>query len=668
MNKFVFGNIIGLSILSFCLTDELYANEALPDSTIVTPQNKVASLSLNQVTVKEATRLISIATRTPIVVTREAAKAEIDVHLSNVNATQAIEAVCRSANLWYQKDKNTGMIHVMTIDEFKNTLHFSRQEHVEVKQILYPDAKDVGDALAKLYVNRVIWSNPENTSGDHYDKISKALKRMDLLGERGTLEIIDDNESSSTSEVSMNNDDNDEAKTDAEKLALEEKEKLNSEVSRQLSSLTRRQQEFESNQVEHVANVPGAVFISVLPENNSLMLRSTDEKTIEEMLNIIKKLDKPNPQVLLEIKLLSVRLDDSRERAVDFLFEADNGNISGGFDNGILSTGGGQDILSPDANMVPQGTGINSKAAIFNGISNNFKLRLQLLENDERVTTLASPNLIVSDNEFSMLFIGKETTVMEKAQSTTTFMQSLNTYNDVVTWSITAPRRKIGTSFLVTPKIHADRTVTLRLLQEQSTLGEVIDNVFSGGTKTEGTEEQYFKSQDIDLQRLVTTVIGKDRDFLVIGGIVSESVSKTTEKIPGFSEIPYLGELLFSRMNAQRVRDEFIIVIRPFVMLAPGESHQVSLNYLERISQHPSASEDLPSLGVNAPEELAKPRLVNPNDPWIERMFERMNRWSVDDTSPFDVHEQFNRVKRRENHRDALKAIDQITESTKETK
>ncbi len=669
MNTNIKTNLFAIStlILGLCCC-EIYGNENKVDSPIVKTERKVESLSLNQVTMKEAARLISIATNTPIVVTQAASKAQIDIHLATVNATNAIEAVCRSAGLWYQTDKNSGMIHVMTLDEFKNTLHFSRQERVEVIQILYPNAKDVGDALAKLYVNRVIWSDPQKTSGDRYTEVSRALKRMDLLSKRGTLEIIDHKESStSESKASVNVAEMDKAKTEAQKYSIDEFDKLNTEVTRQLSNLTRRQQEVESSQIDQIANVPGAVFIAVLPENNSLMIRSTDDGTVEEMLKIISKLDKPNPQVLLEIKILSVKLDDSRERAVDFLFEGDNGNISGGFDNGSLSTSGGQDILLPNANMVPQGTGINSKAAIFNGITNNFKVRLQLLENDERVTNLASPNLIVSDNESSMLFVGSETTIMEKAQSTTTFTEvSSGVFMPVVTWAISAPRRKIGTSFLLTPKIHADRTVTLRLLQEQSTLGGQVQNVYSGGSQTEGSEEQYFISQDIDLQRLVTTVIGKDRDFLVIGGIVNESVSKTTEKIPGFSQIPYIGELLFTRMKAERVRKEFIIVIRPFVMLAPGESHQVSLDYLQRVSQHPSAREDLPSLGVNAPEELAKPKLVNPNDPWLDRMLDKINGWSVDDTTPFDVHEQINREKRRENHREALKELDKLTEDKKE--
>lgn len=176
----------------------------------------------------------------------------------------------------------------------------------------------------------------------------------------------------------------------------------------------------------------------------------------------------------------------------------------------------------------------------------------------------------------------------------------------------------------------------------------------------QNSEEQYFITQDIALQRLVTTVVGHDQDFMVIGGLIQESVSRVSEKTPLLSEIPVLGDLFFTRMQAMRARRETLIIIRPFVMLAPGESFGVSKDYLERLSQHPSAREDLPGLGVNIPNELAKPKVINPADPWLLRMFEKLRGWDVDDKFPFDVSKQRFREERRENYRGALKEIERI--------
>ncbi len=627
----------------------------------------IESLNLNMVPMKEAARLIGLAAATPIVVSHDASEVIVDLHLKDVTVDMALDAICRASGLWYQRSGKNGIIHVMTMNEFKDTLQFSREDKVEVVQILYPSAKDVGDALAKLYVNRVIWVDPKKNSGDRYSDINRALKRMDLLGKRGTFEISDsDGDSTSSEEDEDEDSDDNDQKSDAEKANQVDTGKIKNSAIEKISGSDGSQTGTPLN-FHELANSPGVVFISVLPENNSLMLRSADAAAIEQMIGIIEKLDKPSPQVLLEVKILSVLLDDSRSRAVDFLFTSNDGRISGGFADGLMSTGGGQEILAPDENMVPQGTGIDSQAAIFNAISDNFKARVQLLETDERVTTLATPNLIVSDSESSALFIGTETTIMEKAQSTTTYTEvSSGVFQPTVSWEIDAPRRTIGTSLLLTPKIHADRTVTLRLLQEQSALGSQEKNTYSGGSKNSETEEQYFVSQNIDLQRIVTTVVGRDRDFMVVGGLIHEEVGKKAEKTPFFSAIPVVGDLAFTRMEATRTRKEILIIIRPFVMLAPGEGQMISRSYLERISQHPAAREDLPGLGVNAPEDLAKPKVVNPNDPWLVRMFGKVEGWGVDDETGFDVYEQFRREDRRKNQQDALREIEKLQNSEAE--
>lgn len=634
--------------------------------TSETPR-KVASLSLNNVQMKEAARLISMATGTPVIVSNAAAKVLVDVHLENVSAETALKSLCQASGLWYQKDRKEGVLHVMTADEFKGTLQFDRSERVEVIQILYPSAKDVGDAIAKLYVDRVIWLDPKKNSGDRYSDISKALKRMDLLGKRGTFDIVDGETSSDEDDDDDDDDDDDNKRSEAEKAAQIDLSKIDAA---KLQTLLQMGSGDSAKDVKANAlmNAPGVVFISVLPENNSLMLRSSDSSAIDDILKVIEKLDIPTPQVLLEVKVLSVLLDDSKERGVDFLFSSSDGKISGGFANGSLVAGGGQDILKPSsyisdtgAGLIPQGSGLNSKAASFTAIGQNFKARIQLLETDERVTQLASPNLLVGNNESTALFIGTETTVMEKAQSTTTYTEvSSGTFQPNISWQIDAPRRKIGTSLLLTPKIHADRTVTLRLLQEKSSLGQQTKNTYSGGTANAGTEEQYFISQDIDLQRIVTTVIGKDTEFMVIGGLIYEEVGKTTEKVPGLSAIPLIGDWLFTRMQANRTRKEILIIVRPFVMLAPGEAQLVTKNYLERMSQHPAAREDLPSLGVNTPDELAKPKIIDANDPWFVKLYDKIRGWHVDDESSFNVKGELDRQDRRENHQEALKEIERI--------
>lgn len=656
-----------MKLFPYCLAAIFFGSAVCVSGAEPVGNSAVESISLNNITMKEAARLISVAAGIPIVVSRDAAGVVVDLQLRGVDIDTALDAVCRAGRLWRHRDEKSGMVHIQTVDEFKDTLQFAGKDTVKVVQILYPSARDIADALSKLFINRVIWTAPRKTSGDSYYAVSRALKRMDLLGDRGTFDITDTNTRTSTDDSDDDDDnDGDEKKKEAKDATKVDLSKVKGAALNQLLTDEKLRNDLRYHEI---TSNPGVVFLSVLPESNSLMLRSADAAAIDQMLTVIEKLDKPSPQVLLEVKVLSVKLDDTMNRAVDFLFASNDGKISGGFADGLLSTGGGQEILKPDSNLVPQGSGIDTQAAIFNAVTDNFRARVQMLEKDERITRLATPNLIVGNNESSSLFIGDEVTVMEKAQQTVTYTEvSSGTFQPNISWEIDAPRRKIGTSLLLAPKIHADRTVTLRLLQEHSTLGSERKSAFSGETVNSATEEQYFISQDINMQRLVTTAIGQDRKFIVIGGLIEEAVEKTTEKTPFLSEIPILGELAFTRLEAERVRKEILVIVRPFVMLAPGEAQAVSREYLERMSQHPAARDDLPALGVNTPNELAKPRVVDPNDPWLLRMWDQLNVWGVDDTKQFELYPEIHRRDRRENHRKAIDEINTILVQEEQTK
>ncbi|MDD3119117.1 MAG: hypothetical protein PHQ27_08070, partial [Victivallales bacterium] len=422
--------------------------------------------------------------------------------------------------------------------------------------------------------------------------------------------------------------------------------------------------------VQQAAGTPGIVFMAVMPDANALLLRSYDREAIAQIEKLVKKLDRPAPQVLLEVKLLAVTLNDTEEHAIDFLFNS--GDVSGGFANGLTSAGNGQDILKPNAGLVPQGTGLSANAANVTAITDNFSLRAQMLQADGRLTRLATPNLLVADNEASQLFIGSEVTVMEKAQKTVTYTTSGNLQNPNISWDIEAPRRRIGVSLVITPKIHADRTVTIRLLQEHSSLGSLRYNTYSGqtasGDDTEsaaassGSESssEYFISQDISMQSLTTTTVAKDRQIVVIGGMIEERLEKTLNRIPGLSQIPWLGELLFSRSSQQRVREELLVVIRPYVLLAPGEAEAPSLKLMRELSQHPSATPSLPSLGVSLPADAAKPDRAAPDDPWVKKLWHDVEGWHVDTATDPRVQQAIYEARRQQEREQAEKCVRDI--------
>lgn len=548
-----------------------------------------------------------------VLVSEGAADKRVEFYLENIQVEEALRAVCSSYGLWYKRNQGSNVVQIMTLDEFRKGVNLYADELVEVITIKYPTVEEVGNTLQRLFQDRVIWNPPAEGENDPYDKMDRALKRMDLIADRATF-ADSDSSSSSTSNSSSSTSSSSTSSTSTTRAgntsqptnnsnrtgSMNGQPDLESTVTRQGKALDALQRSLSEADLQRIAgdgmpaHRPGLVYLSALTASNDLVLRSSDPISLKRVRDVALQLDKPLPQVLLEVKVLDVTLDDYHARGIDWLFL--NGRSSGGWSRGI-NDAVGQNIqqTSPDFNLVPQGDGINTSAAIFNFVSEDIRARIQFLEEKNKTASLATPNLLVADNEASRVFIGTETTILEKVESSTTYTTGDNPVA-TTSYDVTAPRRKLGTTLVITPKIHADRSVTIRVLQEDSSAGEPKDIVY-------GTAGESFKSQDVNERSVATTVVARDGNLIAIGGLIRESSDKDVTGMPGIYKVPGIGEL-FKRTIKQQVRTELIILIRPYVLLAPGEGENASMNMLKRTSIHPSANVDTPSLGVGERKDV----------------------------------------------------------------
>lgn len=250
--------------------------------------------------------------------------------------------------------------------------------------------------------------------------------------------------------------------------------------------------------------------------------------------------------------------------------------ISGGRSTGITAEPGSAIRSSDPLSLVPQGTGLDPLATVFNLVSADVRARIQLLQDERRIRAMATPSLLVADSEASRIFIGSEVTVLEKVEPETEYYGE-NNENSRTTYTVTAPRKRIGTTLLITPKIHADRTVTIRLLQEETELG-------SGRTVQYGqTGTDQFTSQDVKERSVITTVLAKDGSAIAIGGLIRRWEDDRETGIPLLMDIPILGNL-FKRTLRSEGRSELLVLIQPRVLLAPGEEKADAEEWLRQMS------------------------------------------------------------------------------------
>jgi len=549
----------------------------------------IKSLTLNDISMRDFGVMLSRIWHKPIAVSRAANK-RINVFLENITCENALKVVCRSNGLWYRQTDIQDVFFVETIKEYRKNAKVYNEQYVESVTLLYPSVEDIGETLKDLFREEIVWTLPNQELNDASYRMDKALTRMDILAERGQFSLEDSNSDSSSTYSNSGSYSSSSSSGNGEKVTYNENRDKDGE-----HRLTRRFRNLPPELAEEEDLKPGVVYVAGMSASNTILLRSTDKAAMKRVFDVIKNLDKPAPQVLLEVKILELRFGDESKRGFDILFKT--GEFSGGYSNGlfdIAGEGSGNAMLNPSAILVPQGNGMDQRAAVLNYISKNVRARIQAMQLNGNLNLLSTPSLLVADNEASRIFIGTETTILTELNvesNTTSGNNPVTTYSyDPVT-----QRRNIGTTLLITPKIHADRSVTIRLMQETSDRGLVQKVVY--GTNLVGGQ-QYFDTTDINQRIVTTTVEARDGQIIAIGGLIRESEEERIEGAPIAKDIPIIGTF-FNRTTKQKIRTELLILIRPYVLLAPGETVKASDNFLKRISRHKTAGEKHPELNLS---------------------------------------------------------------------
>ena len=136
--------------------------------------------------------------------------------------------------------------------------------------------------------------------------------------------------------------------------------------------------------------------------------------------------------------------------------------------------------------------------------------------------------------------------------------------------------RNIGLSLLITPRVHADHSVTLRVMQERTRADDPPREIDYGG-------DNPVQVQGCLTRRLLpSTLVAKSDSMIVLGGLISEGKTETERGVPWLKDVPWIGNL-FKSNSKQKVREELMVVLRPYVIAAPGDAESVSRDVLEQL-------------------------------------------------------------------------------------
>jgi len=291
------------------------------------------------------------------------------------------------------------------------------------------------------------------------------------------------------------------------------------------------------------------VTVTVDARTNSIIVTASVEG-LDVAEKLISELDKKPYQVSIEAKLVDVSLNDLFESGINWkYYEVQPGQAGAG-----ATVAGGAKTVGPvtatDAGVTAaeiKAGGAEAKLTMpasggmfsFGQITDTKVLNsvLAILATQNKTKVLSAPRVTSLNNEEARILVG------EKVPYKTTTMGAGGVSQE--TWEFL----DAGVKLTVTPLVNPDGYITLKVRPEVS----VPQAAAPGAAPTVSTREAE------------VTVMVRDNDTLVIGGLINENDIKTIQKIPILGDLPILGYLFKYKQDSKR-RSELLIFITPKII------------------------------------------------------------------------------------------------------
>ncbi len=354
------------------------------------------------------------------------------------------------------------------------------------------------------------------------------------------------------------------------------------ELAKVLSALPQEQQpEGEEGRTPAISKA-----VNIMPdeETNSLIITaSRSEFTVLE--DVIAKLDIPRRMVYLEALIMEVDADRTFDVGVQWLaggiFDDGTGRLITGFSGEpAFQTIAG--MTDPENPSLPSGftLGVLKEGIKIGGITfPNIAAVLRAYQGDSDINIISTPQILTTDNKKAEILVGQNVPYIT-SQNTTSSQQDYTQYE----------YRDVATKLSITPQISQGETLRLEIATEVTRLKQ-------------GSGEDQFRPTTFK-RTADTTVIVRDRETIVIGGIIGQDSTNSEFKIPLLGDIPLLG-WLFRTKSSTDTKVNMFIFITPHIIKNPADIAGVTLEREDRLSADmPRAREELRRAETNPDHAL----------------------------------------------------------------
>jgi general secretion pathway protein D len=294
------------------------------------------------------------------------------------------------------------------------------------------------------------------------------------------------------------------------------------------------------------------------PATNSLIIMAPP-KIMRALMEVVDKLDIRRAQVLVEAVIVEVNADKTSDLGVNWAAWSNGSNgtqipagafiepIGGSSLADVASTVQGIANGSTTSTSSLTGTTLALGKISANGI--NFGAMLRAVSGDANTNVIATPSAITMDNQEAELKVAQEVPFITGQYATTS--GSTTSTSSTVSPFTTVQRQEVGTILKVTPQIATEsNSVILKISIESSSVAATS-----------------VSSVDITTNKrtVSTSVLIEDGGIVVLGGLISDSVTKSEQRVPFLGSLPLIG-LLFKTRDYSRTKNNLMIFIRPKIL------------------------------------------------------------------------------------------------------
>ncbi len=570
---FLFTLFITLHFASFLIPGALDMAEAGEKSTASekeNPDEKIYVFDFKEAALSDVLNVFTDLTDKNVVANENIRDLKVTIFLKQVPPRAALEILCKQNNLWYKEDDNH--IRLLKVEDFGKDIIIEREEKTRVFDLKYASAEAVADAIASLMEDKVEYCEPGVT--ESYGQLGAgeagagggAGRGGQGRGGRGGGSTGVGGRGGGgrggggarvTREVHI--------PTIAQELTPE----MVRELLRKEGETEEERPEIKVEEIGRIKVPEPLAYMTVFLPNNSILVYSADREILKEIAKLIGALDTPIRQVLLQGKILEITLTDDFTSLFDLSYQSSKTTTR----------------TYPELTTAPRHSGVLGRFGELEGgtllytfFGKDLEARVELLKKDGRVKTIGTPMVLCANNAPAKFFIGEERPVV------TNYEFEIRDFEERTTETIrpVMSLKEIGTKLEIIPRINENRTVTMRLVTEISTLGP-------GATVSQVDQYGNVIALPIDTINTSTVeaiIVANNEETVAIGGLLREEDSVVENKVPCLGSIPLLG-FFFKKFQSVKEKTEMVLLIVPHIMMKPEEIGVVSDRVMKGLSEHP---------------------------------------------------------------------------------